>query len=64
MPFSRALGLGLKLGLGENFGLEVVDGDAGEGDGEAEGAGDDALGDRNALPLCLTPNVSAALAFP
>lgn len=46
-----------------SFGLEVEDGDAGEGDAEAD-TGEDAVGDKNALPLCLTPSVSAALALP
>lgn len=47
-----------------SLGLEVEDGDAGEGDAEADAAGEDAVGDKNALPLCLTPSVSAALALP
>ena len=59
-PF--ALRLGLRLGLGLNFGLDVVDGEFTDGDVDDESAGDVvAGGDRNALPLCLTPSVSAVL---
>lgn len=54
----------LGLGLGVSLGLEVDDGDAGEGDAEVEAAGEEVCGDKNVLPLCLAPNVSAALAFP
>ena len=53
--------LGLRLGLGLNFWLEIVEGEFIEGDVDADSAGDAECGDRKALPLCRTPSVSAVL---